>query len=88
MASAGIAGLAIGSASKDVVGDLIAGLFLIFEGNITVGDFVKFKDFRGEVSEIGARVTVLKRYNRKLVVNNSELKQYYRLSDELGGSMG
>lgn len=67
-------------------GDLIAGLFLIFEGNIRVGDFVKYKDFRGEVSEIGARVTVLKRYNRKLIVNNSDLKQYYRLSDEISSA--
>ncbi len=86
MASAGIAGLVIGIAAKDIFGDLIAGLFLIFEGNIRVGDFISYKDFRGEVSEIGARVTVLKRYNNKLIVNNSDLKQYYRLSDEPGSA--
>ena len=38
------------------------------------------------MSEIGARVTVIKRYNRKLIVNNSDLKQYYRLSDEPGSA--
>ncbi len=86
IASAGIAGLVIGIATKDVIGDLIAGLFLIFEGNIRVGDFIKFKDFRGEVSEIGARVSVIKRYNSKLIVNNSDFRQYYRLSDELGSA--
>ena len=86
VASAGIAGLVIGIAAKDIFGDLIAGLFLIFEGNIKVGDFIRFKDFRGEVSEIGARVTVIKRYHRKLIVNNSDLKQYYRLSDEPGSA--
>lgn len=86
VASAGIAGLVIGIAAKDIVSDLVAGLFLIFEGNIRVGDFVKFKDFRGEVTEIGARVTVIKRYNNKLIVNNSDLKQYYRLSDEYGSA--
>ena len=84
IASAGIAGLIIGIATKDIIGDLIAGLFLIFEGNIRVGDFIKFKDFQGEVTEIGARVSIIKRYNSKLVVNNSDLRQYYRLSDELG----
>lgn len=86
IASAGIAGLVIGIATKDIIGDLIAGLFLIFEGNIRVGDFIKFKDFRGEVSEIGARVSVIKRYNSKLIVNNSDFRQYYRLSDELGSA--
>ena len=84
IASTGIAGLVIGIATKEIIGDLIAGLFLIFEGNIRVGDFIQFKDFRGEVSEIGARVSVIKRYNRKLIVNNSDFKQYFRLSDEPG----
>ena len=86
VASAGITGLVIGIATKDIIGDLIAGLFLIFEGNIRVGDFVQFRDFRGEVSEIGARVSILKRYNSKLIVNNSDLKQFYRLSDEPGSA--
>lgn len=86
IASAGIAGLVIGIATKEIIGDLIAGLFLIFEGNIRVGDFIMFKDFRGEVSEIGARVSVIKRHNRKLIVNNSDLRQYFRLSDEPGAA--
>ena len=51
-----------------------------------MGDFIKFKDFCGEVSEIGARVSVIKRYNSKLIVNNSDFRQYYRLSDELGSA--
>lgn len=86
LASAGLVGLVIGIAAKDIFGDLIAGLFLIFEGNIKVGDFIKYKDFRGEVAEMGVRVTVIKRYNTKLIVNNSDIKQFYRLSDELGGA--
>ncbi|MDO4938664.1 MAG: mechanosensitive ion channel family protein [Lachnospiraceae bacterium] len=83
LASAGLAGLVIGIAAKDICGDLIAGLFLIFEGNIKVGDYVRFDGFRGEVSEVGARVTVIKKHNKKLIVNNSDLKQFYRLSDEM-----
>ena len=86
IASAGITGLVVGVATKDIIGDLIAGLFLIFEGNIRVGDFVKVKDFRGEVYEISARVTTIKRYSTKYIINNSDLKQFYRLSDEPSGA--
>ena len=85
-AGAGIAGLVIGIGAQDIFNDLISGLFLVFEGKIHVGDFVSYNDFRGEITEIGARVSVIQRYNRKLVVNNSQLKQYYRLSDELGSA--
>lgn len=86
LAGAGLAGLVIGIAAKDIFEDLIAGLFLIFEGNIRVGDFVDYNGFRGEITEIGARVSVIQRYNRKFIVNNSDIKQFYRLSDELGSA--
>ena len=86
VASAGITGLIVGMATQDIIRDLISGLFLIFEGNIRVGDFISYNGFRGEVSEIGARVSTLKRYNSKLIVNNSDLKQFYRLSDEPGSA--
>lgn len=86
LAGAGVAGIVIGIAARGIFEDLIAGLFLVFEGNLHVGDFVSFNDFRGEIVEIGARVSIIQRHHRKLFVNNAELRQYYRLSDELGSA--
>ena len=57
LAGAGIVGIIIGIAAKDIFSDLIAGLFIIFEGRVRVGDWIQIKDWRGEVIEIGARTT-------------------------------
>lgn len=57
LASAGILSLVIGLGAKELVSDILAGLFIIFEGEFQVGDIVTVGDWRGTVQEIGVRTT-------------------------------
>lgn len=57
LASAGILSLVIGLGAKELVSDILAGLFIIFEGEFQVGDIVTIGDWRGTVQEIGVRTT-------------------------------
>lgn len=57
LASAGILSLVIGLGAKSLVSDILAGLFIIFEGEFQVGDIITIGDWRGKVQEIGVRTT-------------------------------
>lgn len=60
LASAGIVGIAIGFGSQSLVKDLIAGLFLLAEDSIAVGDLVEIGGSRGLVQRISLRTVILK----------------------------
>jgi small conductance mechanosensitive channel len=60
IASAGLAGLAIGFGAQTLVKDLINGAFIIFENQFNVGDVIKAADRDGLVEEINLRTTVLR----------------------------
>lgn len=51
----GTIGLAIGFAVKDLLASLMAGVILLIDEPFQVGDRVSFKEFYGEVTEIGFR---------------------------------
>lgn len=57
LASAGILTLAISFGAKDLVTDLLCGLFIIFEGEFRVGDSISVGANTGTVMEIGIRTT-------------------------------
>ena len=59
MASAGIVSVVLGIGANSLVGDILAGIFLLMEGNVQVGDVVRIGDFRGYVMEMGIRMTKL-----------------------------
>lgn len=48
LASAGILTLVIGLGAQRLVSDILAGLFIIFEGEFQVGDIVTIGDYRGK----------------------------------------
>ena len=50
LASAGILSLVIGLGAKDLVNDIIAGFFIIFEGSFKVGDWITVGNFSGAVT--------------------------------------
>ena len=60
IASAGIAGLAIGFGAQALVKDLITGAFIVFENQFNVGDIIKAGECSGLVEEINLRTTVLR----------------------------
>ena len=58
LASAGIAGLAIGFGAQTLVKDLIAGLFMLLEDQYGVGDVVDVGEASGTVEAVGLRITI------------------------------
>ena len=59
LASAGIMTLIIGLGAQDLITDILAGLFIIFENEFQVGDIIEVAGFKGRVIEIGIRTTRL-----------------------------
>jgi small conductance mechanosensitive channel len=60
LASAGIAGLAVGFGAQNLVKDFIAGLFMLLEDQYGVGDTVDVGEVTGTVEAVGLRITTLR----------------------------
>lgn len=74
LASAGILSLVIGLGAKTLVSDILAGLFIIFEGEFRVGDIVTIGDWRGTVQEIGVRTTKIMDAGQNVkIISNSNV---------------
>ena len=74
LASAGILSLVIGLGAQSLIKDILAGIFIVFEGEFRVGDIVTINDFRGTVMDIGLRTTkILNPDGNVKIYNNSEI---------------
>lgn len=72
LASIGIIGLIIGWALQDVIKDFAAGLFIIFDRQYEVGDYVDIQGFFGEVIEMGLKTTKVIAFTGEIrIFNNS-----------------
>jgi small-conductance mechanosensitive channel len=60
LASAGIAGLAIGFGAQTLVHDFINGFFILFENQYDIGDTVRIAGVKGTVERMTLRQTVLR----------------------------
>ena len=60
LASAGIAGVALGFGAQSLVKDLIAGLFMLLEDQYGVGDTVDVGEATGVVETVGLRITTIR----------------------------
>ena len=60
LASAGIAGLAIGFGAQTLVHDFINGFFILFENQYDLGDLVRIAGVKGTVEKMSLRQTVLR----------------------------
>ena len=60
LASAGIAGLAIGFGAQTLVHDFINGFFILFENQYDLGDIVRIAGVKGTVESMSLRNTVLR----------------------------
>ena len=84
LASAGVLTLIIGLGSQSLIADILAGIFIVFEGEFQVGDIVIIDSWRGEVQEIGMRTTKLVDAGGNIkIVNNSEIKTIINQTQEL-----
>ena len=68
LATAGVAGLAIGFGAQTLVKDVIGGIFLLFDDIIHVGDLVSVGGTTGTVEEIGVRLVKVRKFNGELVM--------------------
>ncbi len=68
IATAGIAGLAIGFGAQTLVKDVIGGVFLLFDDILHVGDLVTISGHTGTVEEIGVRLIKLRKFDGELVM--------------------
>ncbi|MFD7508978.1 mechanosensitive ion channel family protein [Streptomyces sp. NPDC059853] len=81
VASAGILGVAIGFGARNLVTDVLSGMFMLLEDQYGVGDRIDAGEASGTVVEIGLRVTTLRAESGELwYVRNGEIKRVANLS--------
>jgi len=78
LASAGIGSIAIGFGAQNLVKDVISGLFMVFENQYAVGDYVKMNatggDIEGTVEAIAMRVTYIRNaFGQQYIVPNGTI---------------
>lgn len=74
LAGAGIAGIVIGLAVKDIASDLLAGIILFFDQPFKIGNGIVLEDVGGQVLDIGLRSVKLKTWDGIFVtIPNSKI---------------
>lgn len=63
--------------ANSLIANVVAGIFIIFEGHIMVGDVVEIGDFRGVVTDITMRTTVLVNGSTQdiKIISNSQISE-------------
>ena len=77
---AGASGLIISLGAQSIVKDMVAGLFLMFEKQYYVGEFVKINNYEGTVTSIAIRVTYLDCAGKRVIIPNGEIKDVVNYS--------
>ena len=77
---AGAGGLIISLGAQSIVKDMVAGLFLMFEKQYYVGEFVKINNYEGTVTSIAIRVTYLDCAGKRVIIPNGEIKDVVNYS--------
>ena len=74
VAGVGIFALIIGFGANSLIADMVTGIFMIFENQYNVGDFIEVDGFRGKVTSIGIRTTCIEDAGGNIkIVNNSAM---------------
>jgi small-conductance mechanosensitive channel len=79
----GIGGLAVALALQDTLSNLFAGLYIIITKNINIGDYIKFEEHEGHITDITLRTTTIKNLQGNLIVvpnskiSSSTLTNFY-----------
>lgn len=87
LASVSLLSLAVSLGARDLVADILAGIFIIFEDDFHVGDIIDVNGFSGIVQEIGVRSTkligigdnikILGNQSVKNILNMSKMNSWY-----------
>lgn len=81
LAGVGILGLALSFGAQNLVRDVIAGFFIVFEDQYNVGEVVNIVDVTGVVQELGLRTTQVKEWTGQLhTIPNGEIRKVANFS--------
>ena len=79
--SLGVLSAVVGLAFQDALKDFIGGVTIILENYYIVGDYVRYNDFTGKVTNIGFKSTKITNFNNEvLVVANRNINEIVNLS--------
>ena len=83
VASAGFLSAMLVFGAQNLTADILAGVFLVFEGDFRVGDMVSVDGWRGVVLEIGLRTTKVENLAGDIqIINNSQIKKLINMTQE------
>ena len=81
---AGVLTLVIGLGCQSLISDIVSGIFMLFEGDIKVGDIVVIDGWRGTVKQIGIRRTKIEDAVGNInIVNNSSISNIINNTQDL-----
>ena len=82
LAGLGIIALIIGFGAESLIADVVTGMFLLIDNQYNIGDIIEVNGFRGTVTDISVRTTVLTDPGGNIkIVNNSDMKNILNRSD-------
>jgi small-conductance mechanosensitive channel len=85
LASAGIASVALGFGAQYLIRDLLAGVSLLAEGVVQIGDLVRIDGDAGTVERITLRILQIRKYNGELLtIPNGAVTKIGNLSRGFG----
>lgn len=85
IASAGIVGVALGFGAQTLVRDFLSGLFMLFEDQYGVGDWVDLGEAEGTVEHVGLRITSVRDLHGTLwYCRNGDIQRVGNYSQDFG----
>ena len=78
--AAGVGGLIISFGAQSIIKDMLAGMFILFERQFYVGDYVKIGEYEGTVTSIALRVTYLSSKGKKIIIPNGSISDVVNYS--------
>jgi small conductance mechanosensitive channel len=88
LAGLGIIALIIGFGAESLIADIVTGFFILIDDQYNVGDIIEVNGFRGTVSEINVRSTVLTDVGGNVkIINNSDMKNILNRSNQVSKSV-
>ncbi|MDO4853454.1 MAG: mechanosensitive ion channel [Clostridia bacterium] len=88
LAGLGIIALIIGFGAESLISDVVTGLFILIDNQYNVGDIIEINGFRGTVTDVSVRTTVLTDVGGNVkIINNSDMKNILNRSDNTSRSV-
>ena len=79
--TAGVGTVIVTIGAQSLFSDIISGVFLVFDRQYEVGDYVKIGEYEGRVSAISIRATYLEIGGRKIIIPNGQVKNVINYHD-------